>query len=95
MLFLILLFYCTFRENLEAQSSKYWHCQVQCFAIMCCYTQRSDPFLPHDKISMLPLELTEIHGFPLSSVNVCSYQHNIVWKLGGHFARGLQATDGR
>jgi len=31
----------------------------------------------------------------MSSVNVVSYQHNIVWKLGGHFARGLQAAEVR
>uniref|UniRef100_A0A8C3NYJ2 Parvin gamma n=1 Tax=Cyanoderma ruficeps TaxID=181631 RepID=A0A8C3NYJ2_9PASS len=50
------------KENIEAQSSKCWHCQVHCF-IMCFYTPCPDPFLHHDKISMLPLKLMETHGF--------------------------------
>lgn len=83
MLFLILAFYCTFRENLEAQSSKYWHCQLQCFTIMCYYTPHSDPFLPLDKIGMLPLELMEIHGFLLVFFSKCLLLMSacISWKL--------------
>lgn len=79
-----------YRENLEAQSSKYWHCQVQCFTIMCYYTPHSDPFLLHDKISMLPLELMEIPGFLpvffskcllLISVHITLYSLGIRWSL--------------
>lgn len=55
---------------------------------MCFYTPCLDPFLPHDKISMLPLKLMEIHGFfpgvflQMSSVTACSYQQAVNgWSL--------------
>lgn len=95
MLFLTLSFYCTSRENLEEQSSKYWHCQIQC-----CSVWDSDPFLPHEKISVFPLHLVKIHGFLLAlffqmtPVRVCWDQHNIVWRWGGCFAHRLWAKYG-